>query len=224
MPGITREHLSFLKELKQHNDRSWFAKNKTRYEKIHREVKIFFQELYEELQKTDSISQFHMHRIYRDLRFSKDKTPYKTHFRLHLGRAKPLLRGGYYLNIEPGNSVASGGFRDPNSKDLLRIRKAFVYDVEAIRAVLDEQPFKKYFGQLRGAELITTPKGFDVAHPARDLLKKKQFIARRLFTDDEVVEGNFLKEVTKTFKALRPFFDYMSEVLTTDDNGAPLYG
>lgn len=223
MAGITREHLSFLEEIKQHNDRSWFAKNKTRYEKIHGEVKAFFQEIYEELQKTDSISQFHMHRIYRDLRFSKDKTPYKSHFRLHLGRTKPLLRGGYYLNIEPGNSAASGGFWDPNSKDLLRIRKEFAHDYEAIRAVLNEKHFKKYFGQLRGTELLTTPKGFDAADPAINLLKKKQFIARRFFTDDEVVDKNFLKELAKTFLALRPFFDYMSEVLTTDENGEPLY-
>lgn len=224
MKRIKPKHLQFLKELKENNNRKWFAKNKECFDGINAEVKDFFKGIYDAMQQTDDISQFHVHRIYRDLRFSKDKTPYKTHFRLHLGRKKPLLRGGYYLNIEPGNTVVSGGFWNPNSKDLLRIRKEFAGDADGIRSVLNDKKFKKYFAELGGEELSSAPRGFEADSPAIELLKKKQFIARRYFTDEQALKPGFFNEVIVTFLALRPFFDYMSEALTTDENGVSLYG
>ena len=130
-----------------------------------------------------------------------------------------LLRGGMYLHIEDNASFLGGGFWEPNAPDLFRIRKEIETDASELRTIIAEENFQKYFKTLQGEELKTAPKGFDKAHPAIDLLRKKQFLLTRSFTNEEIVSPNFKSEVIKTFKAMRPFFDYMSEVLNTDLNG-----
>lgn len=223
MSSIKQSHFDFLKELASNNNREWFAGNKERYDDIRGEVKDFFERIYAEVMKSDEIEKFKMYRIYRDLRFSKDKTPYKRHFGMHLARRKPLLRGGYYVRIEPGNSIVAGGFWNPEKNDLLRLRKEFDFDMEPIHKIMNEAAFKKFFGEIRGEGLKTGPRGFDLESPAIELLKKKQFIANRSFSDAEVLSEKFYGEAVKTLQALRPWFDYMSEVLTTDENGVSLY-
>ncbi len=128
----------------------------------------------------------HVFRVYRDVRFSKDKTPYKNRFGGYFRRATAIRRGGYVLNIEPGNSYVGGGFYAPNKDDLLRIRKEFEADDEDIRDLLSSNTFKKNFGELRGSELKTAPRDFDKEHQAIDLIRKKQFYVVRNFTDKEV--------------------------------------
>ncbi len=223
MAEIKRDHLEFLKKIEQNNNKPWFTAHKKEFDQIYSEVKLFFKNVYEQIALTDSIERFHVHRIYRDLRFSKDKTPYKTHFRLYLGRTKPLLRGGYYLNIQPGMSRVSGGFWKPESKDLLRIRKEIDADAQSFRQVLNDSKIREIFGELRGEELMGMPRGFDKDSPGAEYLRKKQFILTQSFTDDEVLSPGFMDEAVASFKALRPFFDYMSEVLTTDENGVSLF-
>lgn len=223
MKSLQKEHLDFLVTLGQNNNKPWFAENKPYFDKLFAEVKDFFKEIYETMQHHDGVDLFHVHRIYRDVRFAKDKTPYKTYFGLHLGRNKPMLRGGYYINIEPGRSFVGGGFWEPNKEDLLRIRKEIEMDDSELRDIINAEQFKKYFGELVGEELKTCPKGFDKEHPAIDLLRKKQFLVMRSFTDKEILKPGFADEVIKTFEAMRPFFDYMSDVLTTDVNGVSLY-
>ena len=108
-------------------------------------------------------------------------------------------------------------------RDLHRIRKDFEMDDEDIRTIISDATFKKFFGELKGEELKTAPKGFDKTHPAIDLIRKKQFLLSRNFLDKEVLAPNFQEEVIATFQAMRPFFDYMSEVLGSDLNGESLY-
>lgn len=223
MKQLKKEHIDFLVTLGKNNNKPWFADHKAEFDKLFGEVKGFFKEVHDEMLQHDSIDLLHVHRIYRDVRFAKDKTPYKTYFGLHLGRTKPMLRGGYYLNIEPGSSFVGGGFWEPNKDDLLRIRKEIEMDDNELRAIIAEEQFQKYFGELQGEELKTAPKGFDKEHPAIDLLRKKQYLVMRSFTDKEVLAPNFKEEVLKTFIAMRPLFDYMSDVLTTDVNGVSLY-
>ncbi|NBQ47523.1 MAG: DUF2461 domain-containing protein [Sphingobacteriia bacterium] len=163
-----------------------------------------------------------LYRIYRDVRFSKDKVPFKTHFGGSLRRATKARRGSYYFHLEPGNSFAGGGFWEPSPEDLKRIREEFSADPDRIRKLLKAKTFKSYFGELYGEQLKTTPKGFQPDDPAIDLLRYKQFAVIRHFTDKEVMAVSFLKELNATFKAMRPFLDYMSEVLTTDINGESL--
>ncbi|WP_264565528.1 DUF2461 domain-containing protein [Flavobacterium sp. N3904] len=219
-----KEAFKFLKHLKENNNREWFASHKLEYDLIMKENKTFFDQIYSELQKHDSLQGIHIFRIYRDVRFSKDKSPYKSYLGAGYSRAKPMLRGGYYIQLEPNNSFVGGGFWGPSTADLLRIRKEFEIDTTAIKKITSNPTFVKYFGELKGEDGVkTAPKGFDKNHPAINLIKKKQFVLMRKFTDSEVLSDDFQKEVMATFLAMRPFFDYMSEVLTTDLNGEPLF-
>lgn len=213
----------FLRELDSNNNREWFIANKETFDATFKEVKSFFKDIHDQMIKKDSIERFHVHRIYRDVRFSKDKTPYKTYFGLHLGRKKPHLRGGYYVSIEPGRSFVGGGFWEPNKEDLHRIRKEIELDDSELRDLIAAPDFVKMFGELKGEELKTAPRGFDKEHPAIDLLRKKQFLLMRPFTDEEVLNRSFSDDVMASFEAMRPLFDYMSLVLTTDANGEPLF-
>ena len=153
------------------------------------------------------------------MRFSKDKTPYNKHLSVSFARTKPLLRGGYYLRIENDASFVGGGFWEPNKEDLLRIRKELELDASELREIINQPNFIKYFGTLEGEELKTAPRDFDKTHPNIDLIRKKQFLVGRQFTNKEVLAPNFKEEVIETFKAMRPFFNYMSDILTTNLNG-----
>ncbi|MGH2665586.1 DUF2461 domain-containing protein [Flavobacterium sp.] len=215
--------LDFLSELEQNNDRDWFAENKKQFEKHQKEIKTLFQEINDAFAVHDSIEKMQIHRIYRDIRFSKDKTPYKNNFSVSFDRTKPYLRGGYYLHIQPGASFIGGGFWEPNAEDLNRIRKEFELDDTAIRSIISEENFSKNFGMLQGQELKTAPKGFDKKHPAIDLIRKKQYLVYRRFTDKEILDKDFKNEALHTFLAMRPFFDYMSDVLGTNLNGETIY-
>lgn len=228
MPArIPASSLDYLKMLKENNDRDWFNENKDRYLKEYDSLEHFADALLQELRSHDVIEtasgKKSLHRIYRDTRFSKDKTPYKTNWSGGYKRATALRRGGYYFHIEPGNSFIAGGFWAPNTEDIKRIREDISSDPDTLRKIIESKTFKATFGSLQGEQLKTTPKGFDAADSAIDLLRYKQFLLVRRFTDDEVLSPSFLKEADQTFKNMRPFFDYMSEVLTTDANGEPLY-
>ncbi|AZA48481.1 DUF2461 domain-containing protein [Chryseobacterium carnipullorum] len=218
-----KKALEFLKQLEKNNNREWFARHKPEYDLIVKENKVFFDQIYTELQEYDNLKGIHIYRIYRDVRFSKDQTPYKNNFGVGYSRSKPMLRGGYYIQIEPNNSFVGGGFWGPDTKDLLRIRKEFELSTTAIEKITSDKTFLQYFGNIEGDAVKTAPRGFDKNHPAIDLIRKKQYVVMRKFTDKEVLSSNFQKEAILTLLAMRPFFDYMSEVLTTDLNGEPLF-
>jgi uncharacterized protein (TIGR02453 family) len=215
-----------LKQLKQNNNRDWFNQHKNEF--IHEQsfVENFAEALLQKMNVHDVIETVSgkksLHRIYRDTRFSKDKTPYKTNWSGGFKRASKLRRGGYYFHIEPNNSFIAGGFWGPNNEDLKRIRDEFAFDAAPLRKILKSKSFINTFRTLQGEQLKTAPKGFDANHEAIDLLRYKQFLLIRKFTDKDVLSKDFLNEANQTFKNMRPFFDYMSEVLTTDVNGLEL--
>ena len=221
---IPQSSLDFLLQLKQNNNKPWFDENKPKYLIELDHIQNFADALLKELSKTDVLEttsgKKSVYRIYRDIRFSKDKTPFKTFWGGSYTRATSARRGGYYFHIEKGNTFLAGGFWGPNAADLKRIRSEFAHDYESFREILNSKTFKNTFGTLQGEQLKTTPKGFDADHPAIDLLRFKQFLIIKRFTDDEVLSQQFLQQALETFKNMRPFFDYMSEVLSTDINGA----
>lgn len=220
---IPREVFSFFKRLSKNNNRDWFNENKPEFKELEKEVKQFYNQLYERLNVHDEVDKLKIFRIYRDVRFSKDKTPYKTHFGGSFHRKKPELRGGYYLHIQPNNeSFIATGFWEPHKDDLFRIRKEFEMDASEMRTLMSNKKFKSVWGDLVGDELKTAPKGFDKEHENIDLIRKKMYIFTRKFTDKEVSSQEFLDTVDESFKAIRPFFDYMSDVLTTNLNGESL--
>lgn len=221
--SISPSVLDFFKKLEKNNDRDWFNENKSEFKKIEKEAKSFYNAVLENLRAHDDIEKLKMFRIYRDVRFSKNKAPYKTHFGGAFHRAKPHLRGGYYLHIQPNNeSFVATGFWEPQPADLLRIRKEFEMDDQEIRKIINDNAFKSVWGDFVGDEVKSAPKGFSKDHKAIDLIKKKQYIFVRKYTDEQVLSPNFFNDVTDAFKAIRPYFDYMSEVLTTDLNGVSI--
>lgn len=220
---LHKDSLEFLKQLEKNNNREWFNANKTAFKKEERNVKAFYNALLEKFNQHDSIDKLKLFRIYRDVRFSKNKQPYKTHFSGAYHRTKPELRGGYYLQIEPHNkSFIAVGFWQPEKEDLFRIRKELEIDATEFRAIINAEAFKSVWGNLTGDEVKTAPKGFSKTHNDIDLIKKKQFIFVKNYTDKEVLADNFLDEISSAFKTVRPYFDYMSSVLTTDLNGVSL--
>lgn len=220
MSIIEPKTLSFLKQLQKNNNRDWFNDHKDEFVAINSKVKTNFEFVFQNLMVHDEVDQFKMYRIYRDIRFSKNKIPYKTYFSGAFHRKKPTLRGGYYIQLEPGNkSFIAGGFWDPSKDDLLRIRKEFEMDDFEIRAILTASDFKNTWGDFVGDTLKTAPRGFDKTHSAIDLIKRKQFIFTKTFTDEQVLNSDFLMKVSEDFKTIRPFFDYMSALLTTNLNG-----
>ena len=220
---ITKSTLSFLKELKKHNTRDWFTENKKEYEKSRKEFSALIDETAEQLNFTDELDAKKIFRINRDVRFSKDKSPYKNNFSGYFTRASAARRGGYFVSIEPGGkSVVGGGFYAPEKDDLLRIRREFEMDISEINKITKDKNFIKHFGELRGQSLKTAPRDFDKEHPNIKWIRMKQFYAFREFTDKEVLDPSFSKEVMSTYLAIRPFFDYMSDVLTTNLNGESL--
>lgn len=220
---LTKSTFEFLELLSKNNNRDWFTENKKRFETENNLTKAFFTEVFTDLEKIDSLEKMQVFRIYRDVRFSKNKLPYKNHFSVGFSRTKPMLRGGMYLHIENGASFVGGGFWEPNNEDLLRFRKELELDASDLREIIADATFKKMFETLEGEELKTAPKNFDKAHPNIDLIRKKQYLLTRKFSNKEVMSPNFKEEVIATFAAMRPFFNYMSDVLTTDLNGESLY-
>lgn len=210
----------FLNELKQNNHRDWMQEHKKQYKSNEKELKQFYLAVEKELNSTDQIEKVKIFRINRDLRFSNDKTPYNVHRSVSFSRAGAHRRGGYYFRLEPGNSFMAGGFFNPEPADLLRIRKEFEMDANFIRSLLDETNFKKVFqGFNQEFSVKTAPKGFQKDDPAMDLIRLKSFFVSHSFTDEEVLSENFLELLMSHYLLLRPFFDYMSEVLTTNLNG-----
>ncbi len=222
MPSIEKSTLTFLKDIAKNNHKDWFAENKPRYLEAKANMENFMDAVQDRLNKTDVIDGYKVYRIYRDVRFSKDKTPYKTYLHAYLKREGASRRGGYWVGIEPGNTSIGGGFYGPEKDDLLRIRKEIEADGKTMYDIVNSPNFIKHFGSIKGEGLKTAPKGFDKEHPHIDLLRKKQFYAMESFTDSEVLDPDFADKVVETLHAIRPFFDYMSDVLTTDLNGRSL--
>ncbi len=226
MSNIDKSTIQFLEKLKKNNNRDWFQANKKEYETAHQNVIDFSTELLERLSAHDAIEtptgKKALYRIYRDVRFSKDKSPYKTWFAGGFKRATKQLRGGYYFHLEPNSVFAAGGFWGPNKDDLLLIRRQIQADPAPLRKILASKSFKSHFGELKGEQLKTAPKGFDKEDPTVDLLRYKQFLLSKEIDVSQLTSPKLLDEIESSFLAMRPFFDYMSEILTTNLNGEPL--
>ena len=219
MQVIPINTINFLKELKLNNNRDWFNENKQKFQSIKVDVKNFAEEVKDELNLSDDIENLKIFRIYRDLRFSKDKTPYKTNIGMAFHRKKPEFRGGYYIEISAEDSFIAAGFWNPNKEDLLRIRKEIELDGNEFKRIVNQKKIKDFWGEIKGDELKTSPKGFDSDHQHIDMIKKKQFIFVKKLKEKEILDLTFQKDLVNYYLSIRPFFDYMSEILTTNLNG-----
>lgn len=220
---MINEALTFLEDLKKNNNRDWFNDNKAKYLAVKSNLNDLSQTIFNALSDSEKLDYHKMFRIYRDTRFSKNKLPYKTHIGIVFHRIKPQYRGGYYIHLEPGNCFLGVGFWEPNKDDLLRIRKEFEVDDSEIRSIIADPKLNQCWGKLKGDEVKTAPRSFDKNHKAIDLIKKKQFVfTKKLKIESISNTEDFRNEIINAFKIIRPYFDYMSDVLTTNLNGESL--
>lgn len=222
MQKISKETFSFLNDLKLNNNREWFENNKSRFIDIQKEIKLFSSTAIGELNKHDNIESSKIFRIYRDVRFSKNKTPFKSNLGLSFKRSTSGLRGGYYFHIKPNESFVACGFFNPNKEDLLRIRKEFEFDSDEFRQIINDKSFKNNWGVIDGDPVKTYPRGFLKDSSNIDLIRMKRFIFIKNYSDNSVISSNFIDNMSCDFKIMRPFLDYMSTLLTTDLNGVSI--
>ena len=210
---------SFLKNIKSNNNRDWFEKNKDRYLEAKEEHEIFIDKIIKGIAKFDKKISPDMKakecvfRIYKDVRFSKDKTPYKTNFGASMSPGgKKSLIAGYYLHAEPGASFLAGGVWMPEPDMLNAIRQEIDYNPDPFFKILNSASFKKYFKGLDDeGKLKTAPKGFDKEHPHLEILKNKHFLVSHHFSDKEMNDPDADKLIIAAFKAMHPFLEYLRE-------------
>jgi uncharacterized protein (TIGR02453 family) len=217
----------FLNLIKDNNNREWFQENKDTYDEVYERMNLIANQILYEMNQHDLIEtatgKKSLYRIYRDVRFSKDKTPYKSNWSGGFKRATAQKRGGYYYHIEPGGSYLAGGFWGPNKDDLKLIREHLAQDSSEYRKIINSKDFKLTFDIVLGEKLKKCPKGFDIEHPDIDLLRHKQFVLKYNLTDKVVLSDSFPRITSEIFKKMRPYFNLMSEYLTTDSNGIEIY-
>lgn len=211
--------LGFLGDLSEHNSREWFDNKRPVYEEARSTFERFIDALIDELRTFDNLQGLSakecIFRIYRDVRFSKDKTPYKTNFSAVIAPGgKKSLQQGYYVSIEPhGRSMIAGGLHMPTSEQISRFRQVIARDASAFKTITGDKGFVQQFGKIEGERLKTAPKGIDRNHPEIELLQLKDVTAIHTFHDHELPAGDFLERVAAVCRAMRPFLDYLDEIL-----------
>jgi uncharacterized protein (TIGR02453 family) len=211
--------LKFLKNIAKNNNREWFEKNKPKYLEAKQEFENFLEAFHRELLKFDEgLAGLNPRklgfRIYRDVRFSKDKRPYKVNMGAGFSPGgKMMQEPGYYIHIEPGNkSFIAAGLYMPDPANLSKIRQEVDYNAKALLKILNTKNFKKYFNGLDDFDRVkTAPKGYPKDHPQIDLLKNKSFISSHSFTDVQVSDKKFVKNVAEVCKAIKPLNDFLRE-------------
>ena len=213
--------LKFLKNLKQNNNQPWMDLHRNDYEKAKEDFHLFVDEMINNIAKFDTSigmlkSKECSFRINRDIRFSKDKRPYKNNMAAYFNREGKKGRGaGYYIHIEPGKSFVAAGIWMPEAKDLAAIRQEIDYNFEEWEKILSTASFKNQFkdGIDNSDTLVRPPKGYTDDNPAITYLKFKSFIFRKSFSDKEVLDSSFPKVVSKTFQTVKPVIEFINRSL-----------
>jgi uncharacterized protein (TIGR02453 family) len=209
---INAETLNFIKDVADNNDRDWFAANKDRYEAARADVLGFIEELIPLLAATDPTFSIDtpakkcLMRIYRDVRFSKNKDPYKNNYGISLNvKSNGVPNPEYYLHLQPGKSFFGVGFWMPEAPVLKKIREEIDYNTEEFLEIINADSFNKTFSLSKEDSLKNAPKGYEIDHPQIDLLKLKSFIAIYPFTDKEILNTGILNKLKSAFENIQPF-------------------
>ncbi|HWB90197.1 MAG TPA: DUF2461 domain-containing protein [Puia sp.] len=213
--------LKFLKDLKKNNNKPWFEKHKDLYIGAKEDIEDLVEKVIAGLGKTDTeIANLQpkdcTYRIYRDVRFSKDKTPYKINMGAYLNKGgKKFPTAGYYMHFEPGRNMAGGGLWMPMAPELNKVRQEIDYSLAEWEKILGNRAFKKSFSEgLEKEEILSRPpKGYSVDNPAIGYLKLKSFIVTRPFTDAEVQSKSFLRELVRTFESMKDFVGFLNRAI-----------
>lgn len=207
----------FLSELGKNNHKDWFDKHKADYEAAKKNTEDYVTELKNAMAVSvepalaDQKAKDMMFRIYRDVRFSKDKIPYKDHFGIYLSRSgKKAPDAGYYLHIQPGGSFIAGGLWQPEPNALKAIRQEIDYNFGEFQSILTAATFKKHFKKLEGEALKTVPQGYAADNPAIEYLKMKSFIVSSKIDDAELLSKTSVPKLVKMFMAMKPLVDFLN--------------
>ncbi len=213
---IEKSTLAFLKELKKHNNREWFQANRDKYEAAKSNFAGFVESVISKMQAFDTtldgldVKQT-LFRINRDIRFSKNKSPYKENFAASItAGGKKIARAGYYLHLEPGAHFLGGGWYMPDANNLNAIRQEIDYNLAEFNKLLGQSGFRKTYGELDDFRLKTKPKGYEADHPAIEHLRQKSYIASTSFSNEEVLDSGFEKTVVNAFKTLHPLVTFLN--------------
>lgn len=215
--SINTSTFKFLKKLEKNNNREWFNENKDLYVEAQQDVLSFLEKLIEEIAEFDEEilkidPKKALFRIYRDIRFSKLKIPYKTHFGASLGMGKGNKIAGYYLHIEPGKSFLAGGTYQPEPATLKEIRKEISMNGDEFKKILEQKDFRNNFRGLSvESKLKRVPNDFEKEDPMAEFLKLKSFIVVHPVSDEALMKGTAIKEFAEIFKSIKPLNDFLEK-------------
>ncbi len=213
---LNPEIMHFLMDLQENNNREWFQENKPRYDKVKEDFNHFVDALIRKISEYDpSVKGLEakdcMFRIYRDVRFSKNKEPYKNNIGAYIAQGgRKSIKAGYYLHIEPGASMLAGGLYCPDSKVLKQVRQDIADHEEEFRGILNNEDFKSVFGDIDGDKLKTAPRGFAKDHPALDLLRFKSYTYVKSLSEDDLMRENLLDQLADMFRHAKAFNDFIN--------------
>ncbi|HEV7781519.1 MAG TPA: DUF2461 domain-containing protein [Chitinophagaceae bacterium] len=217
--------IKFLKDLKKNNNKPWFEKNRKQYEQAKNDLAGFIQKVIDQHGKKDpAIASLQvkdtMFRINRDVRFSKDKSPYKDNMGAYMGRGgKKSVFAGYYFHCQPGRCFMGGGLWMPMPPELNKVRQEIDYNFAAFKKIIGNSKFKSIYGDLsRDAEytLSRLPKGYEPGNPAEEYLKLKSFVALAPLKETDLSSKDLLKKTLAAFEALHPLLDFINEAIQPD--------
>lgn len=223
---LSKDTLQFLEDLKANNNRDWFLDNKKRYEVFKKDYHQLVADFLDALKPLDPTLEMLevkncTFRINRDIRFSKDKSPYKDHLGIWISSgAKGQNRSGYYVHIEKGGCFIAGGLHSPESDDLKKVRKEIAYFYEDLEEIINDINFKKEFKALDVSEsnsLKNPPRGYEKEHPAIEYLKLKSFTVTQKYELSEVLKKDFVAEMSKKLILLKPLNDFINRALTSEE-------
>ena len=217
---IEKSTLKFLKDLEQNNNRDWFQANKKSFEAAQDNVTALAGYLIGEIGKFDpAVASLDpkscVFRIYRDIRFSKDKSPYKTNLGAYISPGgRKSMQPGYYIHIQPGQFFVAAGKHMPDASELLKIRTAIASDPKAFKKIVEKRSFVENFGELHGESLSRPPKGFTEDSPVIEYLKLKSYTVAKDYCNNKLItSAEFPKPIVKDFKAMFPLVNYLRKVL-----------
>jgi len=216
---LQKQTFDFLKKLKNNNNRGWFNKNKPLYEAARENFQDFVGSLIISIVGFDhSIADLEpkgcIFRIYRDVRFSKDKSPYKANFGAAIVRGgRKSGRAGYYFHLAPGDSFLAGGLYMPPNKMLNDIRQEIDYNTAEFKKIVNDSHFINNFGKIQGDKLKSAPRGYPKDHPEIELLKYKSYLTLHKLTDKQVLDFNIVDYAAGIFKTMQPFNNFLNTAI-----------
>lgn len=223
---LSKDSLQFLDDLKANNNRDWFLDNKKRYEIFKKDYQQLVADILDAMKPLDpSLEMLEVKnctfRINRDIRFSKDKSPYKDHVGIWISSgSKGMNRSGYYVHITRAGSFIAGGFYCPEAEDLKKVRKEIAYFHEDLEEIINNKNFQKEFGDFDRNEknlLKNPPRGYEKDHPAIEFLKLKSFETSQKLNIEEVLKEDFVSKMTQKLIVLKPLNDFINRALTSED-------